>query len=72
MTKGNVGSLLVFNPEKINIDQQKKMQAADSGAVVGIITERGKAFLVATDALLHTCTAHAVMQSQKALAWSLQ
>jgi CBS domain-containing protein len=40
MTKGNVGSLLVFDPEKINIDQHKKMQAADSGAVVGIITER--------------------------------
>ncbi len=39
MTKGNVGSLLVFDPEKITIDQPIKEASGD--AVVGIVTERG-------------------------------
>ncbi|EIE24360.1 CBS-domain-containing protein [Coccomyxa subellipsoidea C-169] len=38
MTKGNVGSLLVFDPEKITIDQPIKEASGD--AVVGIVTER--------------------------------
>ena len=41
MTKGNVGSLLVFDPAKITIDQPMKEAAGD--AVVGIVTERGEA-----------------------------
>jgi hypothetical protein len=40
MTKGNVGSLLVFDPEKITIDQPIKEASGD--AVVGIVTERGR------------------------------
>ena len=39
MTKGNVGSLLVFDPEKITIDEPVKEASGD--AVVGIVTERG-------------------------------
>ena len=39
MTKGNVGSLLVFDPSKITIDQPIK--EASGEAVVGIVTERG-------------------------------
>ena len=39
MTKGNVGSLLVFDPSKITIDQPVK--EASGEAVVGIVTERG-------------------------------
>ncbi|CAK0771436.1 hypothetical protein CVIRNUC_003860 [Coccomyxa viridis] len=38
MTKGNVGSLLVFDPSKIQIDQPIKEASGD--AVVGIVTER--------------------------------
>ncbi|CAL5228051.1 g11116 [Coccomyxa viridis] len=38
MTKGNVGSLLVFDPSKITIDQPIK--EASGEAVVGIVTER--------------------------------
>ena len=40
MTKGNVGSLLVFDPAKITLDQPMKEAAGD--AVVGIVTERGE------------------------------
>ena len=40
MTRGNVGSLLVFDPAKITIDQPMKEAAGD--AVVGIVTERGE------------------------------
>ena len=40
MTKGNVGSLLVFDPSKIQIDQPIKEASGD--AVVGIVTERGE------------------------------
>lgn len=36
MTKGNVGSLLVFDPSKISDDGK-----ASEDAVLGIITERG-------------------------------
>jgi hypothetical protein len=45
MTKGNVGSLLVFDPAKITIDAPMKEAAGD--AVVGIVTERGEGGLTA-------------------------
>lgn len=41
MTKGKVGSLLVFNPEKISFEDQSAIKSATSDAVVGIVTERG-------------------------------
>ena len=41
MTKGNVGSLLVFDPEKISFEDQSAIKSATSDAVVGIVTERG-------------------------------
>ena len=44
MTRGNVGSLLVFDPSKINLSpaEATSMKAAQEDAVVGIVTERGK------------------------------
>ncbi len=41
MTKGNVGSLLVFDPSKLSVDASSEIKAAAQEAVVGIITERG-------------------------------
>lgn len=41
MAKGNVGSLLVFDPAKIDFANDEKVKAAAGDAVVGIITERG-------------------------------
>ena len=41
MTKGKVGSLLVFDPEKISFEDQSAIKSATSDAVVGIVTERG-------------------------------
>lgn len=43
MTRGNVGSLLVFDPSKIDLapSEASKMRSAHEDAVVGIITERG-------------------------------
>ena len=42
MTKGNVGSLLVFDPSKV--DLAAEMTKASGDAVVGLITERGTLF----------------------------
>ncbi len=53
MTKGNVGSLLVFDPEKITIDQPIKEASGD--AVVGIVTERGGVLQQLNDQLHGTC-----------------
>ena len=41
MAKGNVGSLLVFDPAKIDFATDDKVKSAAGDAVVGIITERG-------------------------------
>ena len=43
MTKGNVGSLLVFDPSKLRLEsgESHDLKAASSEAVVGIVTERG-------------------------------
>lgn len=42
MTKGNVGSLLVFDPSKLQIEGgDENLKSASSEAVVGIVTERG-------------------------------
>ncbi|KAK9806943.1 hypothetical protein WJX72_008229 [[Myrmecia] bisecta] len=42
MTKGNVGSLLVFDPSKIRYgtDEATKLKKVEGDAVVGIVTER--------------------------------
>ncbi len=40
MTKGNVGSLLVFDPSKVDLTAAE-MTKASGDAVVGLITERG-------------------------------
>ena len=44
MTKCRVGSLLVFDPSKIDLapSEATTMKSAHEDAVVGIITERGK------------------------------
>lgn len=42
MAKGNVGSLLVFDPEKIDFASDDKVTSAAGDAVVGIVTERGQ------------------------------
>jgi CBS domain-containing protein len=39
MTKANVGSLLVFDPSKLN-PSQKELKSVSGDAVVGIVTER--------------------------------
>ena len=44
MTKGNVGSLLVFDPSKITMDEPVK--EASGEAVVGIVTERGASLVM--------------------------
>ena len=41
MAKGNAGSLLVFDPAKIDFASDDKVKSAAGDAVVGIITERG-------------------------------
>ena len=41
MAKGNVGSLLVFDPAKIDFASDDKVKSAAGDAVVGIVTERG-------------------------------
>lgn len=41
MARGNVGSLLVFDPSKIDFATDDKVKSAAGDAVVGIITERG-------------------------------
>ena len=43
MTRGNVGSLLVFDPAKIDLapTEASTMKSAHEDAVVGIVTERG-------------------------------
>lgn len=41
MAKGNVGSLLVFDPSKIDIASEQQVKSAAGDAVVGIVTERG-------------------------------
>ena len=43
MTKGNVGSLLVFDPSKVDLapTEASSMKSAHEDAVVGIVTERG-------------------------------
>ncbi|KAL3145027.1 hypothetical protein ABBQ32_003523 [Trebouxia sp. C0010 RCD-2024] len=40
MAKGNVGSLLVFDPAKIDFGSDEKVKSAAGDAVVGIVTER--------------------------------
>lgn len=40
MAKGNVGSLLVFDPSKIDIASEQQVKSAAGDAVVGIVTER--------------------------------
>ena len=42
MAKGNVGSLLVFDPEKIDFANDEQVKSAAGDAVVGIVTERGQ------------------------------
>lgn len=42
MTKGNVGSLLVFDPSKLDLSKGvDELQHASGEAVVGLVTERG-------------------------------
>ena len=41
MTKGNVGSLLVFDPSKLSVQSGDQLKSASSDAVAGIVTERG-------------------------------
>jgi len=41
MAKGNVGSLLVFDPAKIKFSSEEQVKSAAGDAVVGIVTERG-------------------------------
>jgi hypothetical protein len=41
MAKGNVGSLLVFDPSKIDFSSEEQVKSAAGDAVVGIVTERG-------------------------------
>ena len=41
MTKGNVGSLLVFDPSKLDLSKGTALHGASGEAVVGLITERG-------------------------------
>ena len=41
MTKGNVGSLLVFDPSKLSLQSGDQLKSASSDAVAGIVTERG-------------------------------
>ena len=41
MAKGNVGSLLVFDPAKIKFASEEQVKSAAGDAVVGIVTERG-------------------------------
>ena len=41
MAKGNVGSLLVFDPSKIDFANEEQVKSAAGDAVVGIVTERG-------------------------------
>lgn len=41
MAKGNVGSLLVFDPSKIKFASEEQVKSAAGDAVVGIVTERG-------------------------------
>jgi hypothetical protein len=42
MTNGNVGSLLVFDPSKLDLSKGlDELQNASGEAVVGLITERG-------------------------------
>ena len=43
MTRANVGSLLVFDPEKMHVEPSEadKLKSAAQDAVVGIVTERG-------------------------------
>ena len=48
MTKGNVGSLLVFDPSKVDLSSD--MSKASGDAVVGLITERGMRRCHAADA----------------------
>ena len=57
MTKGKVGSLLVFDPEKISFEDQSAIKSATSDAVVGIVTERGGSALAHTPAQLSRATA---------------
>ncbi|KAA6427440.1 MAG: hypothetical protein FRX49_02103 [Trebouxia sp. A1-2] len=40
MAKGNVGSLLVFDPSKIKFASEEQVKSAAGDAVVGIVTER--------------------------------
>jgi len=40
MAKGNVGSLLVFDPAKIKFSSEEQVKSAAGDAVVGIVTER--------------------------------
>ena len=45
MAKGNVGSLLVFDPAKIDFGSDEKVKSAAGDAVVGIVTERGEQWM---------------------------
>jgi hypothetical protein len=47
MTKGNVGSLLVFDPSKLALEgnaKDSRLHSASSEAVVGLVTERGMGY----------------------------
>lgn len=46
MAKGNVGSLLVFDPAKIDFGSDEKVKSAAGDAVVGIVTERGQQWVL--------------------------
>ena len=49
MTRGNVGSLLVFDPAKINFSgSESGLKSAASDAVEGIVTERGPVTFIST------------------------
>lgn len=58
MAKGNVGSLLVFDPEKIDFASDDKVTSAAGDAVVGIVTERGQCCMPGfSTAINKTCQA---------------
>lgn len=52
MAKGNVGSLLVFDPAKIDFASEEQVKSAAGDAVVGIVTERGELMTAAAPAAL--------------------
>ena len=53
MAKGNVGSLLVFDPAKIDFANDEQVKSAAKDAVVGIVTERGQHWVPGSTFAVH-------------------